>query len=111
VEACRSQEMAKEEICCLCDAAANATRCLVVSERECRERFWEPSLLQARCSELCLTFVGPPWMRNRLLGGCGQLLSTILRWPEKACRTLGGDCHGVSAWVLTWRDLSGGSCG
>jgi hypothetical protein len=69
VEVRRAQELAEENSYGLFDAAADAEQQWEESERERQEQFKELTLLQTQGSELCLTIVGPPWVRNHLLEG------------------------------------------
>jgi hypothetical protein len=60
------QKLAEENSCGLFDAVNDVECRWEVSERECRMQFEELTLLPTRGSELCLTIVGPPRVRNHL---------------------------------------------
>jgi hypothetical protein len=63
---CRAHEVSEETARGLSNTVANAERWQEESERGRREQLEELTLLQTRCSELCLTIVGPPQVRNHL---------------------------------------------
>jgi hypothetical protein len=69
VEACRAQEAVEEEFYSLSNVSAAGLRRLVVSEKDHREQFEEPSLMWAQDSELCLAIIGRPRVRNYLSEG------------------------------------------
>jgi hypothetical protein len=68
-EARRAWEVAEEKSRGLSDAAVDAKRRWEVYKKGPLEHFEELTLLQTRGSEVCLTIVGPPWLRNHLSEG------------------------------------------
>jgi hypothetical protein len=80
-EVCRAHEVSEETARGLSNTVANAERWQEESERGRREQLEELTLLQTRCSELCLTIVGPPQVRNHL---SGEMRIAALRHTEMA---------------------------
>jgi hypothetical protein len=61
--------LAEENSHGLSNVEANAKHWWEVSERERQVQFEELTILQTRGSELYLTIVDPPWLRNHLSEG------------------------------------------